>query len=301
MVAEEAPEERQARLRAAGAWLRNQREARDWSGSDLARRLGVNQVRISAYERGQYEMPDSVAQGIAEAFELPIIEVRRQLGLWAPSEADHAEAERYVDPAHLADSVLLDELIRRFRQRTDLEIMEVFPHRSDVPGELWERMISGARSEIFLGGYTNYFFWSERKQFSKTLRAKAEAGTHVRILVGDPEHEVTQRREQIENAPLTVSTRIQITLNELDKLGPVPGLEVRFSGLNAEAHVSRSIFRFDDEALICEHIAERLGHGSLTFHLRRMQKDGPFDQYLTHAEHLWQGGRPRATESGPAE
>jgi len=165
-----------------------------------------------------------------------------------------------------------------------------------VPGELWERLIAEAKSEIFLGGYTNYFFWTERPRFSETLKDKAESGTRIRILVGDPEHEVTRRREQVENAPLTVSTRIRITLDELGKLGPVPGIEVRFSNVNAEAHVSRSIFCFDQEALICEHIAERLGHGSLTFHLRRMQKDGPFDQYIAHAEHLWEGGRSPSAE-----
>jgi len=165
-----------------------------------------------------------------------------------------------------------------------------------VPGELWERLISEASSEIFLGDYTNYFFWTERPRFSETLKNKAESGVRVRILVGDPEHEVTRRREQVENAPLTVSTRIRITLDELDKLGPVPGIEVKFSNVNAEAHVSRSIFGFDQEAPVCEHIAERLGHGSLTFHLRRMQKDGPFDQYMAHAEHLWEGGRLRSAE-----
>jgi len=270
---------------------------RDWSGSDLARKLGVNQVRISAYERGQYEVPDSIAEGLAAAFELPVIEIRRNLGLWVPNDIERAEFERYTDPTQLPDSLLLGELIRRYQQRTDLEIVEVFPHRSDVPDELWEQLISGARAEIFLAGYSNYFFWTERPKFSETLRTKAEDGTRIRILVGDPEHEVTRRREQVENAPLTLSTRIRITLDELDKLGPIQGIETRFSNVNAEAHVSRSIFRFDQEALICEHIAERLGHGSLTFHLHRMQKDGPFDQYNAHAEHLWQGGRPRSTKT----
>jgi transcriptional regulator with XRE-family HTH domain len=288
---DEESEDRQERLRAAGSWLRAQRELRNLSGSDLARRLGVNQVRVSAYERGQYEVPSSVAEGIAAELDLPVLEVRRNLGLWVPGDADLAELRYYADPATLTDEALLSELIRRYQQRSDKEILDVYPRRSEVPRELWDRLITGARNEIMLAGYTNYFFWTERPEFSEVLSRKASEGVRIRILVGDPNGEVTRRREQVEKAPLTLSTRIGVTLDELTKLGPVPGIEVRFSEVNAEAHVSRSIFRFDREALVCEHIAERLGHGSLTFHLRRLQDGGPFDQYVTHAEHLWDGGR----------
>jgi transcriptional regulator with XRE-family HTH domain len=298
MAIDDDPQDRLERLRAAGNWLRAARENRGWSGSDLARRLGVNQVRVSAYERGQYEVPNAVADDIANAFDLPVIEVRRHLGLWVPSDGALNELQQYADPTRLADDVLIGELVRRCRSRSDREILEVFPRRSNVPRELWDKLVTGAKSEITLGGYTNYFFWTELPGFSETIRKKSSDGVRVRILVGDPEGEVTRRREQIENAPLTLGTRVRITLDELSKLGPDPRIEVRFSDANAEAHVSRSIFRFDREALVCEHIADRLGHGSLTFYLRRMHDGGPFDQYTAHLEHLWDGGRPWPTDAG---
>lgn len=292
MANEETPEERQERLQAAGAWLRTQRDMRGWNGSDLARRLGVNQVRVSAYERGQYEVPDFIAASLADILDVPLIETRRHLGLWVPSDSDLKEFEYHADPGRLTDDALVSELIHRYQKRTDREIVDVFPHRSQVPGDLWNRLISSSRSSIMLGGYTNYFFWTERPNFNDTLRRKAEEGVRIRILVGNPDSEVTRRREQIENAPLSVSTRIHITLDELAKLGPLPGIEVRLSDVNAEAHVSRSIFQFDREELVSEHIAERLGHGSLTFHIRRRQDGGPYDQYLAHIEHLWNGAEP---------
>lgn len=291
MSKEEDQQERQERLRGAGAWLRTQRETRGWSGSDLARQLDVNQVRVSAYERGQYEVSSLVAESIAAVFDLPLLEVRSRLGLWVPRDADLYELQQHADPARLADDVLIAELIQRYQKRSDRELVEIFPRRSDVPRDLWDQLLVGAKAEITLGGYTNYFFWTERSNFSGALRAKADAGVRIRILLGDPDGDVTHRREQVERAPLALRTRIEITLDELAKLGPVPGIEVRFSEANAEAHVSRSIFRFDCQALVCEHIAERLGHGSLTFHLRRLQDDGPFDQYAAHLEHLWDGGR----------
>ncbi|WP_322755988.1 helix-turn-helix transcriptional regulator [Frankia sp. Cas3] len=292
MATEDDPDDRKQRLQDAGVWLRSERETRGWTGSDLARRLNVSQVRVSAYERGQYEVPNTVAESIAAAFELPLIETRRRLGLWVPTDSDVLEIQRFVDPAQIDDGDLVKELLRRYQRRTAHEIYQIFPHRADVSDELWDRLIADTTTEIFLGGYTNYFFWTERPRFSDTLRAKAAAGVRIRILLGDPEGEVTRRREGVEKASLTVSTRINIALEELAKLGPIPGIEVRLSATNAEAHVSRSIFRFDHEALVCEHIADRLGHGSLTFHLRRTQDGGPFDQYAHHLEHLWDGARP---------
>jgi transcriptional regulator with XRE-family HTH domain len=287
----DATMDRQERLREAGAWLRTQRETRGWSGTELARLLEVNQVRVSSYENGRNEVPSEIAERLAAVLGLSLIEIRKNLGLWVPADSELRDYQRRADPSQLADDVLLTELIRRYQQRGDREILNVYPQRSDVPGTLWDRLFTRARAEIFLGGYTNYFFWAERSHFGELLRDKAAAGVRVRILVGDPTGAVTQRREQVENVPLTVGTRIRITLDELQKMGPVPGLEVRLSDVNAEAHVSRSIFRIDQEALVCEHIADRLGHGSLTFHLRRMQKGGPFDQYSAHLEHLWDGAK----------
>lgn len=290
-MAEDDVMDRTQRLQAAGAWLRTQREARGWSGSDLGRRLEVNQTRVSSWERGQYEVSDEAAVAIAATLGMPLIETRKQLGLWVPAAGDLAGYARYVDPGQISDDALIGELVRRYQQHSDREIVDVYPTRSQVPGDLWERLIDDAQGEIRLGGYTNYFLWSERPHFAQRLTDKAGAGVRVRILVGDPSGEVTRRREAVEQAPLSLTTRINITLTELESLGQIPGLHTRLSEGNADAHVSRSIFAFGREALVCEHIADRLGHGSLTFHLRRKQDGGAFDQYVAHFEHLWAGGR----------
>lgn len=284
--------DRQERLRAAGTWLRAQRDTHGWTGSDLARHLGINQVRVSAYERGQYEVPNEIADKLAEVLDLSVIEVRRELGLWVPTDAEIQHLRYQPDPRRMTDDSLIGELVRRYQRRTDRELIDVFPHRSQVPTELWDRLLLGARSEILLGGYTNYFFWTERPRFRQTLIDKANAGVRIRFLVGDPHNDVTQRRERIEQAALALTTRIRITLDELANIAELPGLEIRLSDVNAEAHVSRSVFRFDREALVCEHIADKLGHGSLTLYLRRRQDDGPFDQYSAHVQYLWDGARP---------
>lgn len=86
-----------------------------------------------------------------------------------------------------------------------------------------------ARSELFLAGYTNYFFWTQVPHFADTVRRKAGSGCRVRFLLGDPGGEVTRQREAIEDVTLSVSTRIRITLEHLDRLGPLDGLEARIT------------------------------------------------------------------------
>ena len=119
------------------------------------------------------------------------------------------------------------------------------------------------------------------------LRRKAEQGCPVRFLVGDPESEVTRRREEIENVPLTVSTRIRVTLDELDKLREVSGIEARFS----DEHIAMSVFVGDHDMIVTPHLARWVGHDSPTLHLRRHQDAGLYDRFLSHVEELWSSGR----------
>lgn len=61
-------------------WLRTERDKRGWTGTELARRLGIAQERVSAYERAQDEPPPEVARGLAQEFGLTELEVWRHLG-----------------------------------------------------------------------------------------------------------------------------------------------------------------------------------------------------------------------------
>ena len=109
----------------------------------------------------------------------------------------------------------------------------------------------------------------------------------VRFLVGDPASEVTRQREQIEATSLTVSTRIAVTLEQLERLRDVDGIEARFS----DRHIALSVFAFDDEMIVTPHLANLAGHESPTFHLWRCQQDGIFDRFTMHVGALWGQGR----------
>lgn len=288
----ETREQRQERLRAAGTWLRDQRQRRGWSGSELARRLGVNQVRVSAYERGRYEVPADLTGRVAEVLALPHIEVRRGLGHWVPADDERGQLRGYSDPAALPDEALMGELLRRYQAVTEQEVVGTFGHRSDVPPTLWERLLRSASTEIVLADYTAPLPADDPADLSGQLRARAEAGLPVRILIGDPDHAVTRRRDAEQPEQPSVRAAIAQTMHDLADLARVPGAQVRLTDADADLHLSRSVFRFDGEALVSEHIADRDGYGSLTYHLRRLHRDGPFDKYLGHVERLWEGAHP---------
>lgn len=92
---------------------------------------------------------------------------------------------------------------------------------------------------------------------------------------------------------LTVSTRIRTTLEHLSRLGPLEGLEARFSAReDAVNHVSLSVFRFDHDALVTPHLARLVGHDSPLLHLRRQGDSGMFDRFAEHSEELWDRGEP---------
>lgn len=225
---------------------------------DLAERCGVDVKTVARWVQDETRIPHQRHQ-------------------WSAAEA------LGVDSA-----VLWPEAIRNtVKTGPDREVLSVYPYRSACPKSIWRHLISSAAREITLAGYTNYFLWLEHPNLAKVLRRKTEQGCKVRFLVGDPDSEVTRRREEIESVPLTVSTRIRITLAELEQLRDVPGVEARFS----DEHIAMSAFRFDSEMLVTPHLAKLVGHDSPMLHLKRHQDDGLFDRFAYHISELWSAGR----------
>lgn len=181
----------------------------------------------------------------------------------------------------------------RVKTGNDREIVHSYPYRSACPSQVWSDLFARTSKDLLLAGYTNYFFFTQLPNFTETLRRKAESGCRVRFLLGDPDGEVTRQREVVEGVALTVSTRIKITLENLAHLGETEGIETRFSAAeDAVNHVSLSVFRFDDDALVTPHLARLVGHDSPLLHLRRVGGTGMFSRFADHAEELWTRGVP---------
>lgn len=186
----------------------------------------------------------------------------------------------------------------RLKTGDDVEIVHSYPYRSACPSTVWGGLVSKAVDDLLFAGYTNYFVWLDQPQFVSTLRGKLDRGCRVRFLLGDPDGEVTHHRERIEDVALSVSTRIRVTLEHLRKIGPHEGLEARFSAHDdAASHVSLSVFRFDNEALVTPHLARSAGHDSPLLHVRKSGTGGMFDRFSEHAEELWERGNAIDMES----
>ncbi|ACZ89729.1 hypothetical protein [Streptosporangium roseum] len=226
-------------------------------------------------------------QNLADRCEVDVKTVER----WLQDEARVPHLRHQLAAAEalgVDTSVLWPEAIRNtVKTGPDREVLTVYPYRSACPKSIWRNLISSARNEIVFAGYTNYFLWLEHPNLAKVLKRKAEQGCKIRFLIGDPDSEVTRRREEVENVPLTVSTRIRITLSEIEQVRNVPGIEARFG----DEHIAMSVFRFDSEMLVTPHLAKLVGHDSPMMHLRRYQDDGLFDRFGYHASELWSNGR----------
>lgn len=183
----------------------------------------------------------------------------------------------------------------RVKVGQDKELVHSYAYRSACPSTTWTKLVAETSTDMLLSGYTNYFFWTVIPDFAGIIREKVKNGCRVRFLLGDPNGETTRQREAIEDAALTVSTRIRMTLEQLGRLDPLDGLEVRVSAPeDATNHVGLSVFRFDSDALVTPHLARVIGHDSPMFHLRRQSKEGMFDRFAGHAEELWERGTPYA-------
>lgn len=110
----------------------------------------------------------------------------------------------------------------------------------------------------------------------------------MRFLLGDPGSDLTKSREKDEGVTLTLSTRIQVTLAELEKIKKQPGIEARYSS----GHAHLSVFRFDDDMIVTPLLTHSVGHDAPTLHLRRQQDDGIFERFASHTEELWKRGAP---------
>lgn len=97
----------------AGEWLRAERERHGWTQKAFAEAVGVDQSQLSKIERGISEPTDKRAERIAELFGLPIIEVRRSLGMWVPPDATGKTEFSIRD---VPTRELMQELERRFTE-----------------------------------------------------------------------------------------------------------------------------------------------------------------------------------------
>jgi len=170
---------------------------------------------------------------------------------------------------------------------SESEILNVFPHRSTVPNELWHRLFESAEEEIGVLVYSGLFV-SEDMAIQRIFRNKADSGVRVRILLGDPKSEQVAQRGADEGVDEAMAGKIKNALVMYKPLRGVDGIEFRLH----DTILYNSIYRADDQFLINTHIYGFTAAHAPVLHLRKVAGGSMVSNYLTSFERVWDSASP---------
>ena len=190
------------------------------------------------------------------------------------------ETENYLWPDAVAPE--------RKAEIAESEVVKVYPHRFNVPADLWEHLFDGAEEHIEILLYSGMFL-TDNPALIKTLRAKAEAGAKIRICLGDPASRAIARRGDEEGIGKgTIAAKVRNSLVFYKPLAEVPGITIRTHGTTLYS----SIYRFDDDMLVNTHVYGFAGGHAPLLHLRRLSGGDLFETYSESFETVWSAAKP---------
>ena len=168
------------------------------------------------------------------------------------------------------------------------EVVEIYPHRSDSPTALWTRLFAEVDEHLDMLVYAALFLPEQDPKFVAKLAKKAQSGTTMRLLVGDPESVEVSKRGAEEDIGDSLAYRIRNALHHFAPLRGVDGVEVRMHSTT----LYNSVFRFDDEMLVSTHVHGLPGAHAPLLHLRRLGEGHLFSTYADSVERVWTAAHP---------
>jgi len=189
-----------------------------------------------------------------------------------------------VDEAYLWPNALSREQVTA---ASDSEVLAIYPHRSDVPDEVWERLFSAAEHEIGILVYAGIYL-AEEAAVQKVLVAKARGGVRVRVLLGDPDSPQVAERGADEGIGEGMAARVRNALVLYRALHATGGAEFRFH----QTILYNSIYRGDDQLLVNTHVYGVPAAYAPAWHLRRVAGGEIASTYLESFERVWDSAVP---------
>ncbi|MEU0539730.1 XRE family transcriptional regulator [Nocardia sp. NPDC005978] len=163
------------------------------------------------------------------------------------------------------------------------EIVTLYPHRSEVPRHLWLDLLQSASKRVWLYANASLFLPEDNPDSIEILKRKADNGADVRILMADPDSEMCVRRGVEERLFEGIPARVRMALSYYAPLVETSGIAFR---LQSET-LYNSIFIYDDEMLINQHVYGMYGYMAPILHLRRMMGGDFFDMYARSFDRVW--------------
>lgn len=163
-------------------------------------------------------------------------------------------------------------------------VVAFYQHRADTPKSLWMDLLRGARANIDLFANASLFLPEENPEAIEIIKQKAAGGVQVRIMLGDPDTPAMELRGQEERLFDAIPGRIRMALAYYRPLVGVDGIEFRLHATS----LYNSIFRYDNQMLVNQHIYGTYGYIAPILHLRRMAGADLFETYMRSFELIWQ-------------
>ncbi|MBR7830248.1 XRE family transcriptional regulator [Actinospica sp. MGRD01-02] len=243
--------------------------------------MANERLRAALLERGV--TPDE----LAAAIEVDVKTIER----WITKSRTPYRRHRYAVAAFLRmeETYLWPDALtaEQATGASESEILNVFPHRSTVPNELWHRLFESAEEEIGVLVYSGLFL-SEDMGIHRIFRNKADAGVKIHILLGDPKSEQVAQRGADEGVDEAMAGKIKNALVMYKPLRGIDGIEFRLH----DKILYNSIYRADDQLLVNTHIYGFTAAHAPVLHLRKVAGGSMVTNYLTSFERVWDSASP---------
>ena len=168
------------------------------------------------------------------------------------------------------------------------EIVALYPHRSETPKHLWLDLLSAANSTVWLYANASLFIAEDNPGSIDIIRAKAESGVDVRLLMADPDSPECAKRGVEEQLFDAIPARVRMALSYYAPLAAVAGVDFRLQ----QETLYNSIFVYDDDMLVNQHVYGMYGYLAPILHLHRMEGADFFDMYVKSFERVWEVSFP---------
>lgn len=163
------------------------------------------------------------------------------------------------------------------------EVVQIYPHRSDVPGDLWAKLFEKATTYVDILVYVGMFM-TEKPDLRQILTEKAENGARIRLLYGNKYCSAVKQRSVEEGiGEDTVSAKIDHALAHVRPLLCVNGIQVR----THQTVLYNSIYRFDDEMIVNPHVYGKIAAHAPAIHLKRLAAGELFTTYADSFDAVW--------------
>ena len=238
-------------------------------------------LRALLLERG--ETPDKLAEAVSVN--------PKTVERWVTKGRTPYRAHRYavaaffgVDESYIWPDALGRDAVAAV---SESEIVAVYPHRSEVPRDVWEHLFSSAEEEIGVLVYSGLFL-SEDARVQRILKAKAGDGVRVRILLGDPGSQVVADRGVDEGVGDATVAKVRNALALYRPLRSVEGVEFRFH----RTVLYNSIYLADDQVLVNTHVYGVAAARAPVWHLHKLAGGELTSLYLDSFERVWESATP---------